>query len=247
MFFGKRKSNVQVPERVPEHVAVIMDGNGRWAKKRGLPRTAGHRAGMETLHKIVRASKEAGIKVLSVYAFSTENWSRSAEEVSVLMGLLVEYLFKEIDELISENVVIRVMGRKDRCPKECLEAMQSAQERTKNNTGMVLNIGFDYGGRYEIAEAVKEISAGVANRTVDLEDIDEEFIKEHLYTRGLPDVDLVIRTSGEKRLSNFMLYQASYAEFVFPDTPWPDYSVEEFYNTLREFAGRDRRFGGVKQ
>ena len=234
------------PEHLPRHVAIIMDGNGRWAKKRGLPRSAGHAAGTEALRDIIRASDDWGIEALSIYAFSTENWARSKEEVSALMGLLLKYFHSEIDELDAKNVRILILGDVDGLPEEQREAVVNAMERTKNNTGLKLNIALNYGGRAELTRAAKRLAEKCASGELKPEDIDEAALENELYTAGIPDVDLLIRTSGEVRTSNFLPWQTAYAEMIFDSILWPDYDRSAYLRNLRAFAARDRRFGGVK-
>lgn len=232
--------------QVPRHVAVIMDGNGRWATTRGLGRAAGHRAGVEALRAIVRASSDLGVEVLSVYAFSTENWKRPSTEIRVLMELLVEFLGREIDELDRNHVRITFMGRTDSISARVTNAVEVARKRTAKNAGLTFNVALNYGARDEIIRAARSLAQDAAEGSLCPEDIDEEAFAGRLDTAGLPDPDLVIRTSGELRLSNFMLYQISYAEFVAPQVYWPDFTVDEYRKVLQAFQGRDRRFGGVK-
>jgi len=242
----KRKQTAELDaERVPAHVAIIMDGNGRWAQARGLPRAAGHRAGMEIIRDVIRSSDEWGIQVLSLYAFSTENWKRPKEEVGVLMGLLVEFLKREIDELDEKNVRIRFMGDIGRFPGNCREAIAEALHRTGDNTGLTVNIALNYGGRDEIVRAVQAMMSDGAKGDLAPGDVTESTISDYLYTKGLPDPDLVIRTSGEMRLSNFMLYQASYAEWVVTPVMWPDFSQLQYKRAILEYQSRKRRFGNV--
>ena len=233
-------------KKIPRHVGIIMDGNGRWAKARGLLRSAGHRAGVETLREIVRASSDLGMEALSIFAFSTENWKRSHAEIRVLMELLVEFLAKEIDELDANHVRIHFMGETSAISKRVTKAVEYASRRTENNTGLVLNIALNYGGRAEIARAAMLLAQEVAQGRLNPDAIDEELFASRLYTSGLPDLDLVVRTSGELRLSNFMLYQCSYAEFIAPEVCWPDFNREEYKKTLLAYQSRDRRYGGVK-
>ena len=227
--------------KLPKHIGLIMDGNGRWAKQRLMPRSAGHRAGMEALQEIVRASHSIGIEALTVYAFSTENWGRPAAEVDALMSLLVEYFYKEIDELDANNVRIRTLGDLTRFAPKLRELMENAVERTKNNTGLNFSIAINYGSRAEIVRAVRNL----INEGVPSEGITEEFFSEHLYTGELPELDLIIRTAGEQRLSNFLLYQAAYAEFVFTETLFPAFTPEKYFDCIKEFMRRTRRFGKV--
>ena len=234
------------PDRMPQHVAIIMDGNGRWAQNRGLPRSAGHAAGTEALRDIIRASDDWGIKALSIYAFSTENWARSKEEVSALMGLLLKYFNSEIDELDEKNVRILILGDINGLPDEQREAVQKAMDRTRDNTGLMLNIALNYGGRAELTRAAKLLAEKVAAGEMKAEEIDEKALENQLYTAGIMDVDLLIRTSGEKRTSNFLPWQTAYAEMIFDPVLWPDYDRAHYLKNLREYASRDRRFGGVK-
>ena len=235
-----------IPEKLPEHVAIIMDGNGRWARKRLLPRSAGHRAGVEALRNIIRMSSHIGIKYLTLYAFSTENWKRPKDEVNILMKLLVEFLYNEIDELDKENVRITFMGDIKKFPDECITAIDYALKRTKANEGLTVCIALNYGSRLEIKNALKEIAELYKQGEISIDDITDEMISSHLDTSHMPDPDLIIRTSGEQRLSNFMLYQASYSEFYFTGIHWPDFGKAEYAKALNEYAGRKRRYGDVK-
>ena len=229
---------------LPRHVAIIMDGNGRWAKKHSIKIALGHRKGVETLRDIIRESNDLGIEVLTLYAFSTENWSRSPEEVAALMGLLLEFFVSEIDELDEKNVRILILGDKNGLPAPQREALIKAEDRTKDNSGLKLNIAINYGSRAEIIRAVKLISEKVANGELETDQIDDAVFSDALYTSGQPDVDLMIRTSGEQRLSNFLLWQCAYAEFTFPTVLWPDFTLAEYHAALDEYMHRDRRFGG---
>lgn len=231
------------PDTIPQHVAIIMDGNGRWANSRGLPRSMGHRAGTERLHGIIQLSSDIGIKALTLYAFSTENWKRPKDEVGVLMGLLIEYFGKEIDELHRNNVRIRALGDIGFFPEKVRDTINQAMERTKNNTGLKLGIALNYGSHAEILRAMN-LAAKAAEERGEAE-ISKELFESFLYTADLPNLDLLIRTSGERRLSNFLLYQVCYAEFLFVDDYWPDYSDERYLEGLREYASRQRRFGGL--
>lgn len=232
--------------KLPKHIAIIMDGNGRWAKERGLPRAAGHRAGVEALRDIVEACSQLGIKVLTVYAFSTENWKRPREEVDTLMNLLTEYLRKESPRLHRNNIKIQPVGRIHELPLSAREELKRAVRLTENNTGLILNIALNYGGRAELVDATRSIVREVLEGKLQLEDIDELVLKEHLYTGSLPDPDLLIRPSGELRVSNFLLWQIAYAEFWFTDVYWPEFRREHLYCALEHYANRDRRFGGIK-
>lgn len=229
-------------ENLPEHIAIIMDGNGRWAKAKNRPRLFGHNAGMKTLKKIVRASSDAGIKILTMYAFSTENWKRSQEEVDGLMNIAVEYFHKEVGELHENNVKINVIGNLDRLGKKVREAAIKAMNTTAANTGLVLNIALNYGGRDEILHAVKEIIGHGITTT----EVTEQHISDHLYTKGQADPDLLIRTGGESRLSNFMLWQMAYTEFMFTDIFWPDFEVAVYYGMIQDYQKRNRRYGSAE-
>jgi len=233
-------------EKLPRHVAIIMDGNGRWAKRNKLKIALGHRSGVEALRSVIRESSDIGIYALSIYAFSTENWSRSQDEVAALMQLLLEFFASEIDELDEKNVVIRILGDVQGLPKPQREAVQRAMDRTKDNTGLHLNIALNYGSRAELLSAAKLIATRVQSGELTPEEITLADIECGLYTNGLPDVDLLIRTSGEMRLSNFLLYQCAYAEFLFPEVLWPDFTLEHFHEALLSYQNRDRRFGGRK-
>jgi len=230
--------------KLPKHVAIIMDGNGRWAKKHKLNVSKGHRQGTETLREIIRHTDDLGIGALSLYAFSTENWNRSEEEVAALMQLMLDFFHSEIDELDAKNVRILILGDKGRLPDKQREALTEAEQRTGSNTGLRLNIAINYGGRAELAKAAREIATLVKNGTITAGEITEQTLADHLYTAGQPDVDLLIRTSGEQRISNFLLYQCAYAEFVFPEILWPDFTVHEYDLALEAFGRRERRFGG---
>ena len=230
---------------MPRHVAVIMDGNGRWAKARGLPRTAGHKSGVGTLKKIVKTANNMGIEVLTVYAFSTENWKRPAAEVEFLMALFAEYLQKEIREMHEENVRIKFIGRLDEFSPSLRGYIADAQELTKNNTGIRFNVAANYGGRDEIVRAAQKIAVDAASGKIAPSAVSDELFETYLDTFGNPPVDLMIRTSGDMRLSNFLLWQSAYAEFYFTETNWPDFSPEEFQKAVEEFTKRSRRFGGL--
>ena len=231
-------------KRLPRHVAIIMDGNGRWAKSHKLQVALGHRQGVETVRGVVKESSALGIEALTLYAFSTENWKRDPREVEALMGLFLEYLVSEVDELDENGVCIRILGDREGIPEKQRQAMRRAEERTKNNTGLKLNLAINYGGRAELVRAARALAQRALNGEIAPESITEAAFADALYTEGLPDVDLMIRTSGEMRLSNFLLYQCAYAEFVFPAVLWPDFTVEEYHKALRAYADRDRRFGG---
>lgn len=230
---------------IPNHVAIIMDGNGRWAKKRGLPRVAGHHEGMQAVKRTVRAANDIGIKILTVYAFSTENWTRPKTEVEFIMRLPGQFLNTFLPELIEENVKVQIMGDINNIPDYTLKPVQHAIEKTKNNTGLILNFALNYGGRYEIIEAIKEITQAVEKGQMKSSDINEELISSYMMSKTLADPDLLIRTSGEIRLSNFMLWQLAYTEFWFTDVYWPDFNVEHLVEAVKVYQSRHRRYGGV--
>lgn len=242
MLFNKKQEIDR--NNIPKHIAIIMDGNGRWAKKRGLTRSMGHREGSRTLKKIVEACYQLGVRYLTVYAFSTENWSRPKEEVDELMKLLLEYLRNAERELAGKKVRIRVIGEKKHLPEEIIKEIKRVEENTENIEGLDFIIALNYGGRQELVEAVSNLvedaKAGL------ISEIDEEAISERLYTNGIPDPDLLIRTSGEMRISNFLIWQLSYSEFFFCDVLWPDFSEVNLRNAIISYQGRQRRFGGVK-
>lgn len=245
MFFSKKKQNEIDMSRLPEHIGVIMDGNGRWAKKRGLPRSAGHSAGADALKKIVTEANKLGIKYITVYAFSTENWKRPKEEVDYLMSLLLDYLRNAEKTLAGEDVVIRAIGSRKELSQEIRDQIVKTEEFTKNNKGIVMNIALNYGGREEITNAAKNICKEVQEGKINIEDINDKMFSEYLYTENQPDVDLLIRTSGEQRLSNFMLWQVSYAEMWFTHKLWPDFKPADLHKAIIDFQNRGRRFGGV--
>ncbi|MBQ0005605.1 MAG: isoprenyl transferase [Clostridiales bacterium] len=237
-------------ERVPNHVGVIMDGNGRWAKARMLPRVAGHNAGMESMKKIVIAASNMGIKNLTVYAFSTENWKRSTEEVNGIFKLIVKYVKSELEELIENNVHINIIGEYDMLPQDSVEAIDKLVASTKGDDGLNFNIALNYGGRAEIVKSVNALFEAKKQEEVNgiFEPVTEADISRYLYTGSanfdIPDPDLIIRTSGEERMSNFLVWQAAYSELMFTDTLWPDFTPEEFEEMVERFTHRDRRFGG---
>ena len=247
MFFKKKKKTVTEIDmnNLPQHIGVIMDGNGRWAKKRGLPRSAGHSAGAEGLKKIVTEANDLGIKYITVYAFSTENWKRPKAEVDFLMDLLLGYLKDAERSLAGENVRIRAIGSRKELSEEIQEQIIATEKLTENRTGIVMNIALNYGGREELVRAARHLCRRAAGGELDPETVTEEDISNELYTAHQPDVDLLIRTSGELRLSNFMLWQVSYAELVFVDKTWPDFKPEDLHKCIIEFQNRGRRFGGV--
>jgi len=234
------------PDKMPVHVAIIMDGNGRWAKKKLMNRVRGHEKGTDTVRSIVTVCRKLNIKVLTLYAFSTENWGRPRAEVSALMALLKKFITGERQTFMDKDIRLGVMGQKDRLPTEVGKAVDETLYLTRNNTSMVLNLALSYGGREEITRAVTQVAEKVKTGVLCLEDISEATVSQHLYTADLPDPDIVIRTSGEKRLSNFMLWQAGYAELFFTDTLWPDFTDQAFMDIIRDYQKRDRRFGKVQ-
>ena len=226
-------------ERVPRHIGIIMDGNGRWARARGLPRAAGHRAGTENLRRVLRAAVEFGVEILTIYAFSTENWGRPEGEVIALMSILERVIDRELQELHEEGVKLRHLGRLDRLPSGLRQKVLDAIELTKNNQQLTLNVAFDYGGRAELVSAIRRI----VTDGMPAEQVDESLVSRYLYTAGLPDPDLIIRTSGEMRISNFLIWQGAYAEFYVPAVLWPDFDKDELYTALVSYNQRERRFG----
>ena len=247
--FLKKDKTTETPTMVPAHIGVIMDGNGRWAKKRMQPRVFGRKAGMDALKKVAIAASDMGVKALTVYAFSTENWTRPDQEVKFIMNLPVEFYDKYVPELHQKNMKIQMIGETDRLPRETFDALKKAEELTKLNTGLILNFALNYGGRAEITQAVKLIAQDVLDAKINPGDITEELIGEYLFTGHLPkvlrDPDLIIRTSGELRLSNFLPWQAAYSELYFTDVLWPDFDEEALKEAIVEYNRRNRRFGGV--
>ncbi|KOP82165.1 isoprenyl transferase [Cytobacillus solani] len=231
--------------QIPSHIAIIMDGNGRWAKKRALPRIAGHHEGMKVVRKITRLANQVGVKALTLYAFSTENWKRPKLEVEYLMKLPEEFLGSFLPELVEENVKVIMMGDKEMLPSHTRNAIERAMEDTKDNTGLILNFALNYGSRSEIIEGIKEVLKDCKNGIIDENELNEDIFSSYLMTKGLNDPDLLIRTSGEIRLSNFMLWQLAYTEFWFTDVLWPDFAEDHFIEAIEVFQNRQRRFGGV--
>src|SRR6056297_142567 len=229
-------------EKIPEHIAIIMDGNGRWAKQRGLPRTAGHKAGVEAIRKVIENCSQRGVKYLTLYAFSTENWKRPQSEVSALMELLVYYLKREIESLHKNNVKIVTIGDMTKLPGKAQKEIKSATSKTFKNTGLNVAIAINYGGRQELVYAIKKIAAEYSER---LEKIDESTVSSHLYTAGIPDPDLIIRPSGELRISNFLLWQMAYSEFWFSNVLWPDFNEGHLDEAIASYGERNRRYGGL--
>lgn len=252
LFFRKDKSSSfdQLKQEVkkgyiPKHIAIIMDGNGRWAKKRALPRIAGHHEGMKVVRKITKAASELGVQVLTLYAFSTENWKRPQQEVEYIMKLPQEFLGTFLPELVEENVQVRVMGQFERLPEHTRKAVEKAIEATKQNTGLILNFALNYGSRDEMVYGMKKLVRDSNEGKIKVDDITEELFSEYLMTKSLPDPDLLIRTSGEIRISNFMLWQIAYSELWFVDIYWPDFTEEHLLEAIVNFQRRGRRFGGV--
>lgn len=233
-------------ESVPQHIAIIMDGNGRWAQKRALPRIAGHHEGMKNIRTITRCANKVGIGALTLYAFSTENWKRPRKEVEFLMRLPEEFLTSFLPELMELNICVRMIGEIDALPTHTQKAVQNAMNTTASNTGMILNFALNYGSRREMVLSVQEIVTQVQNGTLSLEDISEETISNHLMTSQLPDPDLLIRTSGELRLSNFLLWQLAYSEFWFTEVHWPEFSDKDLLEAVESYQSRNRRYGGLK-
>jgi undecaprenyl diphosphate synthase len=251
-FFRKNKNknirnNIELDmTKIPAHIAIIMDGNGRWAKEHKLPRALGHKAGVEAIRKIVKECNNLGVKYLTLYAFSTENWSRPMQEIDSLMKLLVEYLKNEFEELNANDVVINSIGNISKLPRVCRVELDNAYEKTKNNKGLILNLALNYGGRNEIVDAVKQISLDLISKKIIKDEITEELLSKYMYTKEMPDPDLIIRPSGELRLSNFLLWQSAYSEFWFSDINWPDFNEKQLRLAIGDYQKRDRRFGKVK-
>ncbi|QGH36993.1 isoprenyl transferase [Gracilibacillus salitolerans] len=234
-----------VSENIPKHIAIIMDGNGRWAQKRGLPRIAGHREGMDNVKRIVKAANQLQVEILTLYAFSTENWKRPSTEVEYIMKLPIDFLQHYLPELVEENVRIQTIGEFDDLPKNTKAAIMRAKEQTADNTGLILNIAINYGSRFEMIRSIKEICYEIQEGKYGIEEITETTLSAHLYTSHIRDPDLLIRTSGELRLSNFLLWQSAYTELWFTDTLWPDFSTEDFEKAINDFQKRKRRYGGI--
>lgn len=228
---------------IPQHIAIIMDGNGRWAKKHHLPKIAGHRAGTNAAREIVKAAGELGIKTLTLYTFSTENWKRPKREIEALFRLLGDYLDREADNLKRNNIIFSVIGDLDNLPMNVKEKLKKVIESTKDNTGLHLNLALNYGSRFEIISAARNIAKDVSGGNLEVDRIDEGLFSEYLYTKGMPDPDLLIRTSGEFRISNFLLWQLSYSELYFTKKLWPDFKKSDLAKAIREYSSRERRFG----
>ena len=238
---GKQHSDTELP--VLRHVAIIMDGNGRWANARGLPRVAGHKRGVETVRQVVRDAAELGIEYLTLFSFSSENWQRPADEVNELMGLLKRFIRRDLASLHEQGVRVRVIGGRDHLDDEMIELISNAQALTENNTGITLIVAFNYGSKQEITDAVRKVTEAVKNGDLATEQITPEVFDSYLYTAEFPEPDLLIRTSGEQRLSNFLLWQCAYTEFVFVTQPWPDFNKDLLVLAIEEFYNRNRRFG----
>ena len=231
--------------KLPKHIAIIMDGNGRWAESRRLPRTQGHIEGVKRVDEIIKVSRRIGIKAITLYTFSTENWLRPEGEVSMLMKIFMTVLSQKVKTLMQLDTKVQFIGRRQGIPAEVLKGMDEAAQATENNRAMVLNIAFNYGGRQELLDAFQEIALRVKNNELKVDDINEKTVDGFLYTHGLPDPDLLIRTSGEKRISNFLLWQLSYAEFYFTDRCWPEFNEEELIKAIEDYQGRERKYGAV--
>lgn len=240
------KDSFHYPEdNIPDHVAIIMDGNGRWARKRGMPRMAGHKEGLSAVVKIVKVAVKCKVKILTLYAFSTENWKRPKPEVDFILKLPKEFLHIYLPDLIENNVRIGAIGEMENLPAHTREALQYAMDRTRDNDGLQLNFALNYGSRHEIVKAMKDILADINSGNLTLDDVNEQQLSKHLYTTGMTDPDLLIRTGGEQRLSNFLLWQLAYTEFWFTDVLWPDFSENEFLRALEDYQKRKRRYGGL--
>lgn len=246
LFKKKPEAEISLQDIIlPEHVGIIMDGNGRWAKKRGLPRSAGHTAGAQVFRKIARYCSNIGIRYLTVYAFSTENWKRPKDEVDALMRLFKDYLEEAIRDFKDDSIILRFIGDRSAFSPELIALMDENEAESKDREGMVLNIAMNYGGRAELITAMRQMAREAADGTLDPDLIDEQVVSDHLYTKGEPDPDLIIRPSGENRTSNFLLWQSAYAEYVIMDVLWPDFKEKDLDAALIEYAKRNRRFGGV--
>ncbi|RKQ37513.1 isoprenyl transferase [Oceanobacillus halophilus] len=241
----QKEENQSELENIPRHVAIIMDGNGRWAESKGLPRVAGHKEGVHAVNRVVRAAAKANVEVLTLFAFSTENWRRPKTEIDFLMKLPKEFLHVYLPEIMENNVKIETIGEFDDLPQHTKEAVQYAIDKTKNNDGMLLNFALNYGGRSEIVRAIKHIVNDIDCSKIAMDSLDENLFSRYLYTDGLQDPDLLIRTSGEQRLSNFLLWQSAYTEFWFTDVLWPDFDENVLWEALHEFEQRKRRYGGL--
>lgn len=245
MLLFRKKDNID-RSRLPVHIAIIMDGNGRWARRRGLPRSAGHAAGAETFRNIATYCRDIGIRYLTVYAFSTENWKRPEQEIAAIWDLLRKYLMESIQKMTKERVRIHIMGDADAMPDDIRQLIFETRRLSESFEGIQLNICLNYGGRSEIIRAARKLAAGCAAGELEPDDIDQQLFESHLYSAGVPDPDLIIRPSGEHRISNFLLWQCAYSEFYFTKTLWPDFSIRELNAAIAEYQRRDRRFGGIR-
>lgn len=245
MWFKSVKSKTAPVSAVPEHIGIIMDGNGRWAKKRGLPRTAGHKRGADTLEKIIEYCDKIGVRAVTAYAFSTENWSRPQSEVNAIMDMLYNYLLQADKKFGGRNIRFRVVGDLSVFDKKFMAAIEHAEKITRGNDGIIFNIALNYGGRREIAQAAQRAAQAALDKKIKPEQIDEEYLSRHMYLKDCPPVDLIIRPSGEYRLSNFLLWESAYAELWFSDVLWPDFSERDLDRAVADFGRRNRRFGGV--
>ncbi|AMJ41157.1 isoprenyl transferase [Anaerotignum propionicum] len=245
MFFQKKEKAVSIDmTRLPKHIAIIMDGNGRWAAKRALPRKAGHKAGAEAFERLITDAKDLGIQHITVYAFSTENWKRSDEEVNAIMDLMRHYLKNSFQRFLKDNVRMHIIGDISRLDKDIQEQIQEVEEKSREKDGMTVHIALNYGGRDELLRSVQKITEKALNGQISLPDITEETIEENLDTAGIPDPELLIRTSGEERISNFLLWQIAYSEFYFSDVLWPDFNKKDLLEAIYYYQNRERRFGG---
>jgi undecaprenyl diphosphate synthase len=233
------------PEQLPAHIGVIMDGNGRWAQSRGKHRTEGHRAGVDALRRLLTCAGEFGIKYLTIYSFSSENWQRPQEEVNTILGLMKKFVASDISTFVKNNIRVRILGRREGLSSGILKMISDAEGATAHCTGLQFNVAFNYGARAEITDAVKQIVAKAASGELSADEIDENLIEQHLYTANLPDPDVIFRSSGEQRLSNFLMWQAAYSEFVFSEEYWPEFDRQSFLDLLQAYAARKRRFGGL--
>jgi len=236
---------MQKVDNLPKHVAIIMDGNGRWARQKGLPRLAGHRAGIQRVREIIQAAQELGIEILTLFAFSHENWQRPKKEVNMLMKYLESFIKKNMSNLVKNNIVLKIIGRERPLPKEIVSLLKEAVEKTKYNTGLILCLALNYGARQEVLDAAKHIAALAREKKIHPNQLNEEKFAQFLYTAGLPDPDLLVRTSGEQRISNFLLWQISYTELYFSKKYWPDFAKSDFLKAVEEFRRRQRRFGNI--
>jgi undecaprenyl diphosphate synthase len=247
LFIPASEEQVELDEeKIPEHIAIIMDGNGRWAKERGLPRTAGHKTGVDTLREIVNLAQKLGVKYITAYAFSTENWKRPQQEVDFLMGLFEETFAKEMENFDEKNIKVNIIGYKGRLPESVRDKSKKIMEKTKGNDGLTVNIALDYGARSEIIEGIRSLAADVQREDKSPEEIEEEDFTATLYTAGQPDPDLFIRPGGERRISNFLLWQLAYTELFFTDIYWPEFDEVNLRAAIKEYQRRERRFGGLK-